>query len=243
MAAACGGTVIEDRTPNDTNNNATNSNNVSGSPDAGPSSSACEDVSGTWAPTGLNTCVAPQDRCTLTQTGCQAELECSSGAFSVSGAVDGDRFELTNGANRCTGSLSGDRMSATCSGPDILQGQCSGDFTRAGGGGGGAPIQITGSGTCETGATCDLICQATHGCQQTCGEGATCDSTCSAGGCQVDCLDGADCDATCSGGGCNFTCHEGASCDFTCSGGGCNFTCDTDGRCTTSCTGRGCTGG
>ncbi|MCA9554084.1 MAG: hypothetical protein KC933_28880, partial [Myxococcales bacterium] len=220
------------------NNNNNSSNNNNSGPDAGTNPS-CDDVSGTWRPSGANTCILPQDRCVFTQSDCTVELACSNGAFSVEGAVDDNRLDMSNGTNRCTGQVTGDSMDVSCQGPDIPAGQCAVVLLR---GGGGATEEITGSGTCETGGECNFTCSA-FGCQQICGELATCTNSCAAGGCEVECLEGSSCDVGCSGGGCQLTCREGADCTFSCSGGGCNFTCETSGQCLTSCSGGGCNGG
>jgi len=213
-----------------------------GSPaDSGSVNPACDDVSGTWTPTGLNTCVAPGDACQLTQNGCAVDLDCDNGAFSVSGSASGGHLELTNGANRCTADVVGDQMSANCSGPDILNNSCQGDFTR--GTGGGTPEAIDGDADCDNSDQCELQCSVGGGCGHTCSDSAQCDSTCVSGGCRVSCNDGANCDSTCSGGGCTMTCSGAADCDFTCSGGGCTFVCSTTGSCDTTCTGGGCIGG
>ena len=188
--------------------------------DAG--TSGCVDVAGDWSPTGLNTCVAPDDACTLTQVGCQVDLQCDNGAFSVSGEAAGDRLELANGANRCTAVIAGDVMTADCQGPDIFNGQCRGDFQRGGRGGGPTdPPEVTdGDGQCSASEACALRCTQGGGCAHTCDAASDCETSCSAGGCRVLCEGSATCDSGCSGGGCTMTCQGSADCDFACSGGG-----------------------
>lgn len=205
--------------------------------DSGTGNPACEDVSGTWSPSGLNTCIAPGDSCLLTQNGCAVDLDCDNGAFSVSGSASGGHLELTNGANRCSADVSGDQMSVDCSGPDINNNSCEGSFAR---GVGGGPQGLDGDADCDGSQQCDLQCSAGGNCSHSCSNSAQCETSCVSGDCNLGCTDGAQCDSTCSGGGCTMTCSGAADCDFSCSGGDCTFVCSTTGDCDTSCSGGGC---
>jgi hypothetical protein len=112
--AACGGDDGGDDGPGipDAPNQGTPDAPNQGTPDA----PTCGNIAGVWAIGG----VCGADLCTITQNGCAiTAVDCTSGAESTSGTLDGNDFSYTgtSGAGvpaTCEGTLAGDSMSGTC---------------------------------------------------------------------------------------------------------------------------------
>ena len=86
--------------------------------DDGPAD--CADLEGSWEISGA--CGA--DLCTISQSGCAiTQVDCTSGAHSTSGDIDGDNFTYTG--------VSGGGLPATCSGA-VTAGGISGTCTTEG---------------------------------------------------------------------------------------------------------------
>jgi hypothetical protein len=103
LLAACGGSGGDDN-PGDDN------------PPGDDDPPACADLAGSWDTDGA----CGSDLCTITQNGCAiTQVDCSSGAHSTSGSINGNQFSYTgvSGAGvpaTCTGTASGDAITGTC---------------------------------------------------------------------------------------------------------------------------------
>jgi hypothetical protein len=80
-----------------------------------PQQGQCANIAGTWGITGG--CGA--DTCDITQNGCSTDLDCSGGAASYTGTINGNSFMYsgtTAGGTpaTCTGTINGSQLSGTC---------------------------------------------------------------------------------------------------------------------------------
>jgi hypothetical protein len=80
------------------------------SPNGNATPGSCSDITGTWSVGGG---CAP-DTCTVTQSGCDTNFKCTSGAASFSGTVSGSNVTFYRGTSTCDGTLQNGALGGTC---------------------------------------------------------------------------------------------------------------------------------